>query len=69
MEIKEEALIGYWNLSKTDPQITFTQPEDVSKYQLCVIKLIPIKDTTEPANMQKVKRELKNLANAVRRIK
>jgi hypothetical protein len=66
---KEEALVGYWNGSKVTPEIVFTQPEDLTKYKLCVIKLLPLKEEPQSKEIKKVKRELRNLVDSVRRLK
>ena len=71
MPTNETALIGYWNNSKETPDIVFQQPplDKLSNYTLCIIKLVPVADIKVEAVPQKVKKELRNFVNSIRRLK
>lgn len=72
---KEVNILGYWNGSIEDPEITFNQEEALrSNKTLCIINLKPVPQLSNSENdidkkLKKVSRELRGFVTTLRKIR
>ena len=76
MESEDIKFIGYWNGDKENPELLFSIPKDIDKYQLVVITLDLVKaslkdycPSKELNEINKLSRGLKKVAESMRKIK
>lgn len=78
MSVESIKLVGYWNKSTSDPEITFKVPEKGEDKELVIINLTRVPETDSrvditmsksKAALKKVRKELRNLDIISRRLK